>query len=128
MRHLCFATFAVLLISGCGSKPTGPQKYTVAGAVTLDGQPVAEGVISFDSPDGKAGSGSIKGGFYTAEVPAGMKTVRINAQKPTGKKGPYGEDVTEELIPKQYNAESKEQFEVKTSGDNKKDFALNSKK
>lgn len=100
----------------------------MTGAVTLDGQPVAEGNISFDSPDGKSGAGAIKGGTYTAEVPAGKKTIRIHATKATGKKGQYGEDVVEELIPRQYNADSKESVEVKPQGENKFDFPLVSAK
>lgn len=115
------------LASGCGGKPAGPEKFRVTGSVTLDGQPIASGTISFDSADGKAGAGAVTAGAYTADVPAGKKTVRINSQRDTGKKGMYGEAVTEEVIPKKYNSESKEMAEVKTSGENKFDFKLESK-
>lgn len=115
------------VLSGCGGKPPGPEKFHVTGSVTLDGQPVESGVISFDSKDGKAGSGGIMSGSYSAEVPAGQKIVRINAQRDTGKKGMYGETVTEEIIPTKYNSDSKEAVEVKSSGENKFDFKLLSK-
>ncbi len=127
-RSIRLAVLSACLLCGCGGKPPGPEKFTVTGAVTLDGQPVADGNISFDSADGKSGAGAIKNGRYTAEVPAGKKTVRIHAPKATGQKGQYGEDVVEELIPRQYNADSKESIEVKSAGENKFDFKLVSAK
>ncbi|MBX3442655.1 MAG: hypothetical protein KF774_09610 [Planctomyces sp.] len=56
-------------LSGCGSKPDGPPRHELYGAVTAKGQPVQEGRIFF-SPDGKKGNSGpgavaiIKDGMY----------------------------------------------------------------
>ena len=42
---VAYCALAVTLISGCG--PSGPKTYPVSGSVTLDGEPVPEGYISF---------------------------------------------------------------------------------
>jgi hypothetical protein len=66
---------AVALTVGCGPPPTG----TVSGTVTVDGQPVANGLITF-LPDagGEPQSAAIEGGKYaTAAVPAGPCKVTV---------------------------------------------------
>ena len=127
MRLPTTAVLLCLLCMGCGGKPAGPERYEISGAVTLDGQPVEAGAISFDAKDGKSGAGAIVGGKYQASVPAGLKTVRINSQKATGQKGPYGEEVSEELIPRKYNSESQETVTINADGKNVFDFKLVSK-
>lgn len=126
-----------LVVSGCGGS-SGPERNSISGKVTLDGQPVEEGQITF-TPTGDKGTvtgAEIKAGAYS--VPKengpviGSHKVSIRASRKTGRQvpavapAPDGTmiDVTEEYIPTKYNFESTLTAEVK-SGDNKNvDFAL----
>jgi hypothetical protein len=98
---------AAFVVSGC-SGPKGPTLNPVAGTVTLDGQPLAQGSIVFDPADGKgiATAGAIKDGAFKADCPAGIKVVRISASKETGEKDEYGSIVSISLIPDDYNSKS----------------------
>lgn len=65
------------VLTGCGSAeiPSG----TVSGSVTLEGQPVESGEISFVSSAGAAASGPITNGQFTLEnpLPAGTYSVGV---------------------------------------------------
>lgn len=50
-------TIAILCFAGCGEKPV--PHGDVGGMVTLDGEPVASGSISFISADGKAAASEL---------------------------------------------------------------------
>lgn len=106
MNHLRLGLFAALalLLAGCG-----PKIVTVSGNVTLNGMPVAKGIIDFTSLDSQQPpvSANIVGGKYSVQLPTGNKQVRISAMVVTGQKpefvgGPLM-DVSEESIPKRYN-------------------------
>jgi hypothetical protein len=100
---------------GCGD-----GKVRVRGTVTFDGQPVDNGVISFEPADGRGpntGSAITDGRFELsgpAEATPGKKIVRIRASRPTGRRiesgppAPPGTlvDELEAYIPAQYNAKS----------------------
>ena len=126
---LC-AAFATQL-TGC-SKP--PTPGTVTGTVTLDGQPLKSGTIRFDAADNRtpAADASIVDGKYTAAVPPGDKRVTITSPKVVGKKKMYDTadsptiDVTEELLPRRYNAQTELTLSVKV-GDQEHPFDLKSK-
>ncbi|MFV0441937.1 MAG: hypothetical protein ACK5Q5_00040 [Planctomycetaceae bacterium] len=105
---------ALVLISivhvGCsqsGSVPK-PDMSKVTGTVTLDGAPLAKGVIVADpaSAGGLPAQGTIEAGAFEFEATPGEKVVRISAVATTGKKDEYGEEITMEAIPAQYNANS----------------------
>ncbi len=112
--------------SGCG----GNGKAKVHGKVTLDGQPVPAGSVSFTPVDGNTptAGGVIKDGTYTAEVPYGSMRVEIRspkamaAPKPTA--GPSHERF-EELIPPQFNSQSKLVKQINASS-SELDFELTS--
>jgi hypothetical protein len=79
MKRICLALLGllpVLCLAGCS---TGPKLATVSGKVTLQGTPVTGGTVIFHAPDGKTGTGSIKGdGTYIAtEVPYGSLQVSV---------------------------------------------------
>ncbi|MFH1924018.1 MAG: hypothetical protein ABIP48_29540 [Planctomycetota bacterium] len=132
-RNLSWAPLAVLLvvIAGCD----GSNRAGVTGEVTLDGQPVEDGTISFVPSGGAAAWGDIKGGRYSisaAEGPGvGTSRVEIRWDRKTGKKSPAVPpappdtmiEETEEAVPARYNAESELKAEVK-SGKNTFDFKL----
>jgi hypothetical protein len=98
-------------LCGCGGDV---QKAKIHGKVTLDGQAVPTGSISFIPADGKTptAGGVIKDGVYTAEVPLGSVRVEIHYPKVVGKRKLYDTpdspttDVTQEQIPPKYNTQS----------------------
>lgn len=121
-RNQCIA---VLLISGLtvaiGCNQDVPM-YKVTGMVTVDGDPLEKGSISFEPADaqGITAGTSIKSGKYEAEVPAGMKKVRITGFDVVGKVAAYEglpdgpqRDQVEDLVPSQYNTNTELTLQVK---------------
>ena len=100
-----------LLAGGCGdSTGAGSQ---VAGTVSIDGEPVEKGLISFsprESGIGRPATADIVDGRYEAkEVPIGNVLVQIHATKETGKMvadqdggGEYAEIL--DLVPEKYRS------------------------
>src|SRR5262249_8621367 len=85
---LSATALGLLALSGCEGKVRG----TVAGTVTLDGQPIELGAISFIPVDGQAPTtgGPITNGQYSvANVPTGEMKVAISGSKVVGKKKLY---------------------------------------
>jgi hypothetical protein len=127
---LCWAVIGLTL--GCSADA---KHGTVSGTVTLDGQPLKSGTIRFDSADGQAAAAdaSIIDGKFTAKAPPGGKRVSITSPKVVGKKKMYDTpdspvyDVTEELLPAQYNSASKLTLDVKP-GNQTQDYELKSGK
>jgi hypothetical protein len=117
------ACSAALGCSGSREEPT----YDVSGTVTIDGAPLADGFINFESepPDGKpVGSAQITKGNYATKARAGKKKVTITSNKSTGEKDSGGFDITVNWLPARYNANSTLTAEVTAEGPNKFDFAL----
>src|SRR5262245_28750207 len=125
-----FAWALGVACAGC----SGPNISTVTGEVTLDGQPLKEGIIRFvpvngDTPTADA---PIVNGRFKAPVPPGQKRVEISAPKPGKKRKAYDtpdspevEDVGE-LIPERYNAKSELPLTVQ-QGAQEKRFELKGK-
>jgi hypothetical protein len=122
---------AALLQIGCSSEAT---QSTVTGTVTLDGAPLADGLISFTAVDlnSQTAEAKITDGRYEVAVPPGEKRVEIRAAKVTGKQKMYDTpdspmvDVVTELLPARYNVESELRMTV-SEGVNEKPFELKSK-
>lgn len=120
---------AASVFVGCGGGAKGPAMHPVAGTVTLDGQPLAQGSIVFDSADGKgaaAGCG-IKNGAFKGTCPVGAKIVRISASKETGEKDEYGSVVSVSLIPDAYNESSTLKADIAAKDNSGLKFELLSK-
>lgn len=127
---LCLIGLAVL--PGCGESGRLPLE----GTVTLDGQPLPKGYIQFSPLAGTAGPTAgtdvVDGKF---SIPAqggtfaGKFLVSITAAGRTGRKvinplsGTTADEIAQ-LLPPQYNRESKLQAEVKAGGPNRFDFPL----
>mgnify|MGYP003409977499 CR=1 FL=1 len=119
-----------LLILGCG-----PSIGVVLGTVTIDGQPVSGGVISYVSADGAASpaTSNIEGGKYEVRTMAGKKFVQISAPHVVGKRKEYeGEgaplvEITDESLPPRYNSQTELSFEVQR-GSNVQDWQLSKTK
>jgi hypothetical protein len=127
-RLLFIAIFDVL--AGCSSDL---QHGTVGGKVTLDGRPLAAGLIRFVPVDGQTATAdaTIVDGEFTARMPIGEKCVTISAPKVVGKRKAYETadsptiDIVEELLAARYNARSELMLSV-TAGEQSHDFTLNS--
>jgi hypothetical protein len=104
---------------------------TVQGTVTLDGTPLANGLIRFVPANGESPTAEtmITDGKFTVKVPVGDKSVSISAPKVIGKRQVYETadgptiDVIEELLPPRYNIESELTLTV-TPGQQQQDFEL----
>ena len=127
--------FGLLLGLACsGGCSAEAGKGTVSGEVTLDGQPLKEGVIRFVPADGQTptADAAIVGGRFKAVVPAGPKRVEVSAPKVIGKRKMYDApdsppvDEVAELLPDRYNVRSELTMTVQ-SGAQEKRFELKSK-
>ena len=131
MQILVFACFPFL--AGCGGT------VSVEGSVTFNDEPVSEGSISFESPDGSTPTfgGKIENGSYRiVDMPsnaAGSRIVRIVASRKTGRKVPAGPPFPPgtmldeiERTPTHYNDKSTLTAELRKGELNHFDFALKS--
>ncbi|WP_020472226.1 hypothetical protein [Zavarzinella formosa] len=109
----------IFLIPACGS--SGPSVAKIKGKVTLDGQPLAEGLVNFRpvGDDAPTASGIVKNGEFTAEVPVTKMRVSISASKVTGQRKAYNTpdsplvDIVTEIIPAKYNSKSELVHDIK---------------
>ena len=114
---------------GCSDKPSYPGAH-LAGAVTIDGQPIKEGSITFaptGSTRGPSVGAKINAGRYDCpHVPIGELRMQIHASRPTGKMievmGTTTAEV-EDLVPKK----DRDGIKIEITGDNlNQDFGLSS--
>lgn len=122
---VCISCMAI----GCGD--AGPTMFPVAGTVSLDGAPIAEGDIIFldadpsIAPDG----GKIENGQFKMQAKPGKKRVEIRASRleklPSGQAGAMGEtEAYVDYIPARYNLNTELTADVQESGENQFDFPL----
>ena len=118
---------ALTCLLGCG--PSGPKTYPVAGTVTFDGTPVAQGDILFLPEDTSLApeGGKIVDGSYRMQSKAGRCRVQISALDI----GPdtewmSGSPIAANFIPSWYNEQTVLVVEVVAGGKNAFDFALSS--
>lgn len=118
-----------LCLCGCGS-PRRPGMSDVSGLVTLDGQPIAEGFITFESVDASypPESAPIKLGQYKALARRGKSIVRIIASRQIGEQDftAANPPAWEDYIPARYNERSELVAEIEPQGTNEIDFDLRS--
>lgn len=134
-RDCCYTLPAILLaltVAGCGEGDS-LNRGAISGRVTLDGQPLETGSISFWPTDGTQGpmaTGPIAAGQYSLESKVGpvvgKHSVKIEAIRDTGKKNDGGSPITEQIVPPQYNAQTTLKVEIK-QGENTQDFELKSR-
>jgi len=88
----------VLLLSvGCGGDP----RISIQGTVTVDGQPVETGAITFLPADGVGQSAGavIEMGDYSLPLPPGKKIVRIEGFRVVGQQHALPGDTSSQLVP-----------------------------
>jgi hypothetical protein len=129
---------SLVLVAGCSrSNYKGPQRFPLTGKVTVDGQPMENGVISFRPTGGeqRVSGGLIANGAYSVSeeqgANAGKHRVEIRWAKKTGKKirdQDSGEmlDEHKEALPPRFHTESTLTAEV-GKGQTNFDFDLKSK-
>jgi len=104
--------FATALLAGCllgcggGGGTPKPAMSRVTGTVTLDGQPLADGVLVADPADksGLPAQAAIVNGAFSFEATPGRKTVRVSRTEVSPEKDQYGEPISREVLPARYNA------------------------
>ena len=125
----------LLVLAGCGQ---GSQRQSLEGTVTLDGQPLSEGSITFRPQEGTSGptaGGKISEGHFRI-LPeqgtfAGTFRVEITASRKTGKKlkdhrtGEMHDEITQ-FPPARYNRQSELSAKVQAAGPNRFEFTLSS--
>jgi hypothetical protein len=136
------ATAMMLAVASTGCSPSPFNLVPVSGSVSLDGQPLAGGIVNFQpivaGPGANAGPGSTArigpDGRYTLATIRGepgavvgkhrVKIYSYNAE--TATHSPNGER-ERERVPPRYNYSSNVTFDVPTAGTDKADFELNTK-
>jgi hypothetical protein len=137
----CRLGLGLLWLFAAGGCAGGDKRAAISGRVTLDGQALEAGSISFQPIEGtqgpSAGAVIAKGSF---DIPrargpmAGVYRVEIHAPRQTGKKiaagspAPPGTMVDEvvEAVPARYNIQSTLRSEV-TAGNNSLNYDLSSR-
>ena len=128
-RYLAVITLLVVIVcSGCGRG--NPNRAEVHGTVTLDGQALDQGTISFlpsGQTKGPAAGASIVDGSYSISADAGpaigTNRVEIRSARATGGRLPNGDPAIDEFIPSQYNTKTKLTVTIEPGG-NIADFPL----
>ena len=123
-----------LLLTGCSGK--GVQTGTVSGTVTLDGQPLADGTINFNSLDGNTptSGGKITNGSFSVAVPRGLQKVMISSPVVKSSRKAYENDPNSPLVneykeslPVKYTNPFETPLSVDVNASSvKQDFALSS--
>lgn len=129
--YLVVLGLAVVGSSGC-RRSSGLDVHPVAGTVTVDGAPLAEGWITFRSLEGdpRGLAGRITNGAYRAEAFAGRASVAVTATRTVPGKFVYGapnmepHPKTEQFIPHRYNKRTELEADIPRGGIRGLDFAL----
>jgi hypothetical protein len=138
MVRLCAIYLLIAICLGCGK--SGPRRAAASGHVTLDGQPIDEGVIQFLPVQGTVGpetGGVIANGQYAIAQQrgpvVGMNRIELRASKKTGRKiqDPTGRpgvltDEYKEMFPTSSNTNSTLVREIKDDP-NTLDFDIRTK-
>ncbi len=134
----CFCSvFGLIITGGCGSSGA-PETVLVSGTVTLDGVPVAQGMVTFKATGEteKTYAGKIKDGKFEFPSTVGQKRVEINSEEDVvgqkGVPGNPGDPVSAEnpvilkknIIPPKYNSSSDLEANVISAGPNSFTFDL----
>src|SRR5947208_4924218 len=118
----------LLVLGGCGRK--GPIMVPVSGTVTLDGEPMPDGIIYFKTiAEGSVDQMDIKDGKFAGKVEVGDRRVEVcrYGLGPPIKMG-NGEIPNKiETLPARYNQESELKATVTERGANEFAFDVKSK-
>jgi hypothetical protein len=130
---------AVALVAGCSDSSGG--RVAVSGTVKLKNEPIKDGAIVLFEPlenQDTAGNATVtKGAFsipkatglkpgkYLVRITAGDGKTAVNPVDPDAPPGPGGTNIiSRELVPREWNVNSKQEVTVKADGENKFDFDI----
>jgi hypothetical protein len=122
-------TVMLACLAGCGG-PEHPEVGRVSGAVTLDGQPLAEATVMFQPTNGRASIATTdSAGKYSLTYLDGVPGALLGAHKVIIRTEIPGEDgqppIAKEKLPKKYHQNTELTAEV-TRGSNTFNFELTS--
>lgn len=128
----CWAMLPILMLilTGCNSGPAEPKKALVAGTVTLNKNPLADGEVHFVNPGGPPDILPIVAGKISGQVSIGPHKVEVYSYKsePAPKTATGGvTEVKVNMIAEEFNSKSKIAIDVK-AGENKLDLEVTAKK
>ena len=126
MRRIAVFALALSLL-GCG-KPA-PKLIPVSGTVTMNGKPLADGVVYFKTiATGEFEEMPIQDGKFSGNALPGERRVEINSYKVTIQgTGEMVGEVKENTISPAYNTNSTLSATVKPEGPNTFEFAVKGK-
>ncbi len=122
---IALALAASTLSMGCSQD----GKYAVSGKVTLDGEPIPKGHVTFAPVDASLAqdAGPIENGSFSFRASAGEKKVEIFADRPVGKPDPVmNVQARQQYIPARYNEKTELTADVEPGGNNEFVFELSS--
>ena len=140
MRAIIGFVLIAASVAGCGAPDDG--RLAVTGTVKFKGQPIKDGATVQFSPLDKDGSeglvmtaagafgipkeNGLKPGKYLVRVSAGDGKTPVNPVDPDAPPGPGGGTniISKELVPADWNRNSKQQVTVTKDGPNKFDFDI----
>lgn len=139
LASLFLSSFIVNSSSCSRSEKNSPERASISGQIKFKGEPVEDGMITFTplSPTAGPSTGAkiSKGSFSISQESGpvvGSNRVEITAYQKTGNKieagtpNPPGTMVDElkQIIPKEYNAQSKTSIQINTGDNPNTDFDL----
>jgi len=129
----------VAIVAGCGDSSGG--RVAISGTVKLKNEPIKDGaIVLFEPLDNQDSSGNVtvtngafsipkenglKPGKYLVRITAGDGKTAVNPLDPESPPGPGGTNIiSKELVPKEWNVNSKQEVTVTTDGPNKFEFNI----
>jgi len=122
---IIFSLLVAGAFSGCGDPAGGVVTVPVAGTVTMDGQPLESGSLTFNPADGQGATAGavIQAGNFSAKVPPGSKLVQISSSKVVGQRKAYDDpndqqmiDIVEDQVAPEFNTSSTLKCEIPEKG------------
>ena len=141
-RFMARPLWALIFVAyvGCGGSDDELPREAISGNVTLDGEPLANGYVTFNPAEGQAtqsgglvtvGKFSVPReqgpvpGKYSVSISSGSAEAKLSpAEEQTGMPGHVTSNKARDPIPAKYNANSTLAAEVKKGGDNDFPFEL----
>ena len=140
VRVSCVLLVALLFTAGCSNPTDGG--LGISGTVKLKNEPIKDGAIVMFEPlenQGTAGNATVVGGAFTipksnglkpgkylVRVTAGDGKTAVNPVDPDSPPGPSGGGniISKDLVPADWNVNSKQEVVVTQEGPNKFDFVI----
>jgi len=126
---VCFVGLAFVWNSGCDSGLKRPPIVQIKGTVNLDGKPMTQGEIRFEVAGEPGHELQVKDGAFSGEANIGKNRVEVKMYKegPPLSTDPEKKPTKINVIPAQYNSQTKLSAEITSSGASDLKFDVTSK-